>query len=186
MQLLDAVNSILPKLGERPVTSLESHNPTLGVILPEIKMGIDTMCMTGWWFNTFHKVDLFPNSEGYIDVPEDTLSFVPDIGQVPMTARGERFYNAQTRSYKFTDKVRGTLRQRLPFQELPESAAAYVLYESLVVIYATDIGLEQVVDLWRNKASQAQASMEQEHLRHKNYSVRQQRQYSNLRNAMRY
>lgn len=187
MDLLTAVNAILPKLGEHPVTSIESRNPTLGVILPQIQMEIDSILMRGWWFNTFENVDLFPNSQGEIDVPEDTLSFVANKDQPHIIQRGERFYNAQTRSYVFPvgTKIKGTLRQRMVFSDLPESAAQFVLYSALVTIYLTDIGLEQVVQQWVAYASSAQASMEREHLQQKHYTVKQSRRYMNLRRSMR-
>lgn len=185
MQLLKAVNAILPKLGERPVTSLESRNPTLGVILPQIDMEIDQVLMAGWWFNTYFNVDLFPNSEGQIDVPEDTLSFVTNRESTSAVQRGELFYNPDTRSYVFSGKVTGTLRQRMTFEELPESVAQFVLYSALVTIYTTDIGLEQVVQQWMAYARNAQAAMEQEHLRHRKYTIKQSRRYINLRRAMR-
>lgn len=184
MQLLTAVNSILPKLGEHPVTSLESKNPTLGVILPEIDAEIGMLLKPGWWFNTF-RVDLYPNSEQEIDVPLDTLSFIADAQYPMVIQRGEKFYNGDTRSYKFTGKVSGVLRQRMGFEELPESAAEFVLYSSLVTIYATDIGLEQTVDLWRQYAQQAQANMEQEHLRQVKLTIKSSPRYAHRRRAMR-
>jgi len=184
MLLLDAVNRILPKLGEHRVTSLDSKSPTLGVILPEIDAQIDLCLQGGWWFNTFH-VDLFPNSEGGIDVPEDTLSFVADAQYGIVTQRGEQFYNAATRSYIFTDKISGKLIQRMGFEDLPQSAANFVLYTALVSIYLTDIGLEQVVQSWSAQANIAQSAMEQEHLRQRKYTIKQSRRYQNLRRAMR-
>lgn len=185
MQLLKAVNAILPKLGERPVTSLESRNPTLGVILPQIDMEIDRVLMAGWWFNTYFNVDLFPNSEGQIDVPEDTLSFVTNATSTPAAQRGELFYNPDTRSYTFPGKITGTLRQRMTFEELPETAAQYVLYSALVTIYTTDIGLEQIVQQWMAYAHSGLAAMEQEHLRQRKYTIKNSRRYVNLRRAMR-
>lgn len=185
MNLLRAVNEILPKLGERPVTSLEAKSPTLAVILPQIECEVELCTATGWWFNTFYGVEIFPDSEGNLMVPEDTISFVTDKGQPSIVARGEQFFDSATRSYTFTEKVRGTLRQRVPFEELPENAARYVLYSSLVTIYATDIGLEQVVQLWTKYAAAALTLMEQEHLRHRKYSVKQSPQYRRRRAGMR-
>lgn len=186
MQKLKAINAILPKLGEHPVTSIDSRNPTLGVILPQIDLEIDQVLMSGWWFNTFD-VELFPNSEGEIAVPDDTLSFISNPGEPELVQRGDRFYNMATRTYEFPvgRGIHGKLRQRMDFEELPESVAQYVLYSALVTIYITDIGLEQVVQQWASYATQAGAAMEQEHLRHKKYTIKNSRRYRNLRNAMR-
>lgn len=185
MDLLRAVNEILPKLGERPVTSLEAKSPTLGVILPQIDCEVALCLAPGWWFNTAYNVDLFPDSEGNLMVPEDTISFVANRDYQDVVVRGEAFYNLVTRSYHFTDKVQGTLIQTMEFSDLPENAARYVLYSAMVTIYATDIGMESVVQLWSQYAQQARAQMEQEHLRHRGYSVKQSPRYRNLRRAMR-
>lgn len=185
MDLLRAVNEILPKLGERPVTSLEAKSPTLGVILPQIECEIALCLAPGWWFNTAYNVDLFPDSEGNLMVPEDTVSFFANKSQRDVVVRGERFYDLVTRSYVFTEKVTGTLIQTMEFGDLPENAARFVLYSAMVTIYATDIGMEQVVQLWSQYAQQAKAQMEQEHLRHRGYSVKQSPRYMKLRRAMR-
>lgn len=185
MKLLTAVNEILPKLGERPVTSVEAKSPTLAVILPQIDAEIHLVLAPGWWFNTCYNVDLFPDSEGNLVVPDDTISFLPAKGYPDVIARGGRFYNTTTRNYFFTEKIRGTLIQWVDFEDLPETAARFVLYSALVTIYATDIGLEQVVQLWRQYAQQGQTNMEQEHLRHRQYNIKQNPRYRKLRNAMR-
>lgn len=183
MKLLDAINKILPKLGEHPVTSTEAKTPTLGVIIPQIETEIDDVLMAGWWFNEF-PVDLYPNSEGQIVVPVDTLSFVPDRRSGSVVQRGELFYNGDTRSYTFTGKISGKLIQRLDFEELPESAAAFVFKSALVTCYATDIGLESVVQLWQGQANAASALMDAEHLKHKKYSIKQSPRFINRRRAM--
>lgn len=185
MNLLTAVNEILPKLGERPVTSVDSKSPTLAVILPQIEAETNLVLSTGWWFNKFTGVELYPDSEGNLMVPEDTISFVPNRSFDGLVQRGERFFNGKTRSYHFTEKVTGTLIQYVPFDDLPPNAQRFVLYSALVTIYATDIGLEQVVSLWRQYAQLALAQMEQEHLRHRHYNVKQNSRYVRLRAAMR-
>lgn len=183
MLLLDAINEVLPKLGEHPVTSTESKSPTLAVVIPQINMTSRNLLTRGWWFNTF-EITLYPDSEGYIDVPLGTLKWIPEPG-VSCIARGERFYNGVAQSFKFTVPIKGVVTQSVPFEELPESVAQAVLYGSLVIIYATDIGLEEVVRVWQGLASTAMAQMEAEHLENKRYSIRQSRRYLKLRSAMR-
>lgn len=188
MQLLDALNQILPKLGERPVTSTDSKSPTLAMVIPQINTDRASCLQQGWWFNTFKNVSLYPDSEGGLAVPDDTLSFVANKGQPMIVTRGTKFLNAGTQSYIFPvgTPIVGTLIQDIPnFDELPESTAKYVLYTALVTCYATDIGLESVVNLWSGYAKAAEAAMEQEHLRQMQYTIKNSRQYVNLRNAMR-
>lgn len=179
MQLLQAVNLILPKLGNHKVTSLEARDPTIGIIVPEIEQVLDETLQPGWWFNSFD-VELYPNSEGYIDVPEDTLSFVCSDKRERVVQRGEQFYNGRTLSYKFDKKIHGRLIQRVPFEELPESFATFITYMAAVNAYVTDLGLEQTVNYWTQRAQSAQAAMEQEHLRQMKFNVRDSSRYRRM------
>ena len=183
MDLLKAVNSILPKLGEHPVTSVEAKSPTLAVVLPQLDETRMSLLITGWWFNEY-PVTLYPDSEGGITTPNDMLSFVPD-GRLHLAQRGKQFFNTADRSYKFPGPVRGVLVQDVPFEELPESVAQYVLYSALVVIYATDIGFEQVVQIWSGMANAAQAAMEAEHMKQMKYTIKSSKRWTNLRRALR-
>ena len=67
MKLLDAVNLVLPKLGERPVTSLEVKHPTLAVLLPIIEQTQVNTLQRGWWFNEY-EYTAYPNAQGEIDI----------------------------------------------------------------------------------------------------------------------
>ena len=183
MLLLDAINEVLPKLGEHPVTSTESKSPTLAVVIPQINATSRNLLTRGWWFNQFDTI-LYPDSEKFLDVPLDTLKFIPEPG-VACIVRGARFYNGITRTFKFDAPVGGVLTQSVPFEDLPESAAQAVLYGALVIIYATDIGLEEVVRVWTGLASDALARMESEHLENRRFSIRNSRRYVKLRRAMR-
>lgn len=184
MDLLKAVNSILPKLGEHPVTSVEAKSPTLAVVLPQLEETRAALLLSGWWFNEY-PTTLYPDTAGGIAVPDDTLSFVP-CEPIPMIQRGTAFFNGATRSFKFDASVSGTLITDVPFEELPESAAQYVLYSALVIIYATDIGFEDVVRMWSARAADALAQMESEHLKQKKFTIKTSKRYRNLRRAMRY
>ncbi len=183
MKLLDAVNSILPKLGEHPVTSIEDKSPTLAVVLPQLNETRITLLMNGWWFNEY-PATLPLTVESEVEVPIDTLSFVP-CGRIRVAQRGEKFFNTAERSFKFKAPLAGTITQDVPFEELPESVAQYVLYSALVVVYATDIGFEQVVQIWNGMAAAAQANMEAEHMRQMKFTIKSSKRWGNLRRALR-
>lgn len=183
MELLKAVNSILPKLGEHPVTSVEAKSPTLAVVLPQLDETRSTVLLGGWWFNEY-PVTLYPDSQGEIAAPNSLLSFVPHE-RIRIVQRGRKFFNASDRSFKFNGPISGIMTQDIPFEELPESVAQYVLYTALVVVYATDIGFEEVVKLWNGMASAAQIAMEAEHIRQMKYTVKSSKRWSNLRRSLR-
>lgn len=183
MQLLDAVNLILPKLGEHAVTSLDTRHPTLAVILPEIENELRQFLMKGWWFNEF-VYTVYPDTEGFCALGTDTLSFIPDYPEVAVQ-RGSQLYNPTTLSFVFSEPVVGRVRQYVQFDLLPESAAQTVLYSALVTSYVSDIGLTQEVQMWQLKAAAAASEALAEHLRQRKYSTKSSARYQRLRAALR-
>lgn len=182
MDLLTAVNRILPVLGERPVTSLDTRNPTLAMLLPKIDTKIEDVSTQGYWFNTF-KVTLYPDEAGEVAVPTDTLAFTPS--KVEAIVRGKRLFNPDDMTYVFSGPVEGVLITRVPFNELPESVASLVWYSTLVDAYVTDIGMESSVNEWRGQAMNAEARMTSEHLRNRKYSTASSPRFQRIRQAMR-
>ncbi len=178
MKLLDAVNLVMPKLGERPVTSLAIKHPTLAVLLPIITQCRRETLMRGWWFNKY-ATTLYPDNSGSITVGTDTLSFVPSTaGEAVM--RGTNLFNPTDLTGVFSAAIHGVVTQDVEFDELPESAAKYVFYSSLVDAYATDIGVTQELAVWQAKAGQAWSDLIAEHLRQSKFNTRQRRAWANL------
>ena len=183
MQLLDAVNLVLPKLGERPVTSLSVKHPTLGVLLPILEQTKRSALMRGWWFNEF-EYTAYPSTSGEIDIGITTLSFVPDLSDTAVV-RGQRLYNPETLSYVFDGPVKGRVIHNVEFDELPESAAAYVFYSALIEAYTTDLGVTQELSVWQSIAGRAWSDLLAEHLRQRKHSTRKSRRWRQLITAMR-
>lgn len=183
MQLLDAVNLVLPKLGERPVTSLTVRHPTLAILLPIIEQTKKTALRRGWWFNEFDYT-AYPGVSGEIDIGADTLSFVPNSSGVAVV-RGTRLYNPETLSYVFDAPIEGKVIHNVEFDELPDSAASYVFNSALVEAYTTDLGVTQELQVWQTLAGQAWSDMLAEHLRQRKHSTRKSRRWRQLISAMR-
>lgn len=175
MELLTAVNQVLPKLGERPVTNLQVKHPTLAILLPIIDQTKRTLLLKGWWFNEF-PYKAFPGNGGEIAMGIETLSFVPTYRDTA-TLRGGKLYNPITLSYVFTEPVEGRIRQNMEFNELPESAANYVFYAALVEAFTTDLGVTQELGVWQALAGQAHSDLLGEHLRQKKFNTRSSRRW---------
>lgn len=183
MNLLDAVNLIMPKLGERAVTSLDARHPTLAVLLPIVERTQKTMLLRGWWFNEFDYT-AYPGTDGSISMGTDTLAFVPTKSDTAVL-RGGKLYNPTTLADTFTDHVQGRVVQYVTFNELPESAAAYVLYAALIDMYATDLGATDLLRVWGSLAAQAWSDLLAEHLKQRKFSTRRSRRWLSYVNALR-
>lgn len=183
MKLLTALNLILPSLGDHVVTRVDARHPTLAVILPVLQLKLDETLLRGWWFNE-GPYSTYPDSGGEIAMPANTLAFIPDRA-FRGSVRDGRLYNMETRNFLWTTAVTGVLQERLDFEELPESVATYVFYSALVQAYLVDIGLEQVVEKWEEKARTAEFTATAEHLRNMRHSTRNSRRYGNYISALR-
>lgn len=183
MELLNAVNLVLPALGEHVVTRIDTRHPTLAVILPVVELKIKECLMRGWWFNEY-PYTAYPDTEGLIAMPSNTLAFLPE-GTVDASIRNYKLYNPSTRNFVWAGPVKGLLQENLAFDELPESVATYVFYSALVQIYIVDIGLESVVQKWEGYATSAEYTATQEHLRNKKYSTRNSRRYGRWMRSLR-
>lgn len=183
MKLLTAINNILPKLGEHPVTRVDARHPTLAVILPVLEQCLVETLQKDWWFNRAC-VTLYPDSEGEIALPANLMSFLPDEGFVG-SVRGSRLYNNGDLSFRWPGPVRGIMRERVEFEELPESVATYVFYYGLVTTYLSDIGLEPIVEQWKEMADSAEEQATQEHLKNARYSTQKSRRWGRLQRSLR-
>lgn len=184
MDLLKAVNLILPKLGEHPVTTLDRRHSTVALILNELDSQVGTICQSGWWFNEF-TTTLPVNTDSEIALPVGTLAFVPQDTALHPVQRAGKLFNADTLDYKWTVPMKGTVKLSIPFEELPESAAKYAWYSALCAMYVTDIGMGQDLQMWAAAANSASSDMEAEHLDQKKYSTARSARYQRIRAAQR-
>lgn len=182
MTLLEAVNLILPKLGERRVTNLDANHPTLAVILPEIDLVQRAVLLKGWWFNEFEYM-ANPNPQKEITLGTDTLRFTPIDGQ-EAALRGLRLYNPQTLDFKWDAGVKGVVTNYVVYDELPESAQLHILYAACVNVYVADIGVTSDVQIWQTLAGAAYSDLLAEHLRQRRHSTRRSRRFHRIRAAL--
>lgn len=182
MDLLTAVNRILPKLGEHPVTSLTSKSPTLAIVLSMFKDKIKESIMQGWWFNTY-RTTLPIGPEGEITLSPDTLSFVADAYECSIRKR--QLHNSADNTFVWAAPVEGTAIMYVDFDDLPESIASLVYYTVLVEAVITDIGLTEEVRAWQAEIGAAGRRALSEHLKNKRYSTQTSRRYQRIRRAMR-
>ena len=87
MKKRNAVNTILPYLGEHVVTSLDSRSPTVALILAGLEQHSTSMFAEGYWFNT-QETTVQPNSDGIIYTPENMLAFYSLCRSLEATVSG--------------------------------------------------------------------------------------------------
>ena len=180
---LEVINTILRKLGEPPVSSVDVQYPTLDLVRPALREARQSLLIEGWWFNTFEDVVLTPQPDGRIVVPGDTLMFYPDspeqytyTGQAICRANGDPFVGANVTGRRVVDQ---------DFFTLPTSARYTVTYFAAAQVYAQDIGVDDVYqDLVRLYMASYQ-ELSAQHTRSRKHNTRRKLQVARWRSLLR-
>lgn len=170
MDLLTAVNTVLPQLGEHTITQIEgARHPTVAAIVASIDRQRITFLSDGWWFNELY-ITLPVNTDGQIETPQRTISLEGITKRV--APQGEKLLDLETGSWYFTAPVDVKLIQDWDFEDLPHAAAMYITYMAGVEVYTADLGVENSLQIMQSFANQNMALVRQENLRQRGYNLR--------------
>lgn len=169
MDLLTAVNTILPFLETNPVTTIDSKHPTVAAILASIDNARLLTLSDGYWFNKERKT-FYLTPESKILAPTSTLALYPTKNQ-NYEIRGDYIYDLDNGSFTFTEGFDATIYTDIKFEELPLFAALTVQWRAAVDTYTQDYGIESTVKMLIERESEALALLERENLRKLQYSA---------------
>lgn len=172
MTELDAVNTVLPYLGEHTVSSLNSRNPTISLIQDALKNNASVLLAEGFWFNKQTR-KLYPDSTGVIYTPESMLAMYP-TGNRMFEPRGDKLWDIDNSTWYFTSEVEAVIIDDLYFNELPFYAQQAVMYAACIEVYTKDFGLDSTYQLLQQKYQQAALALRQESLRKEKYTMQKQ------------
>jgi hypothetical protein len=170
MELLEAVNTVLPCLGEHVITRIEtSKHPTVDLIVAAIERQRKSLLLDGWWFND--TVQTIPvNTDGRIAVPLDTL--VARGIDCDVVNRGGFFVDLANNTYYFTRPIKVRILTNWEFNELPEAAALAVTYLAGIEVFNADLGADNALSVMQSYANNNLALLRQENLRSRRYNAR--------------
>lgn len=170
--MLRAVNKILGRLGENPVTSIENKNPTVTVILQAIEDESLAAQGLGWWFNKY-ETTLYPDPDGRIQVPNNLIDWA--CKDKPSIVRGQYLMCSKTMTDNWTAlgvrSITGTITVALEYNDLPHSFQEWVTARAGIRAYTNDLGLEEVVQLFMQEEQSAKEKVMSDHLRHVSHNT---------------
>ncbi|MBT1154424.1 hypothetical protein J1C56_02340 [Aminobacter anthyllidis] len=144
MTELAAVNLILKNMGETKVNSLT------GVLPLEASQAFDTLIEVsnevqtpGWFFNREYRI-LYPDHQGNIYVPANTLHIetIQEHRHIRVTSRDKKVYNQTPfqNTFTFTGPLKVMLILGLAFEYLPASARSYIALRAARVMQVRELG----------------------------------------------
>lgn len=118
---------MLATRGIAPATTLSQSRMVVTAVQRLEQQTASTLAQ-GWWFNTETR-ELQPNADQRIYVPQDYLSVrVPRPGTA--VARGRTMYDPVAGTDLFTKPVCVLVRRAIPFEDIPELVAAYIVADA--------------------------------------------------------
>jgi hypothetical protein len=148
---LSAVNSILGSIGQAPITKLEFDNPEVSYVyqlLQECNTDVQT---EGWVFNTENHYELIPDSNGYIQIPDNVLQMDISEGQIyrdtDVVKRNGRLYDKQNHTDIFENPVEVDIVWKFKFSDLPQVFKRYITYRASVRAATQLVGNKELMQM---------------------------------------
>jgi hypothetical protein len=126
---LEAVNEMLNAIGEGQVSSLDTGNADVQQCVRLLRDHSRKVQSRGWWFNTDHEYEITPNGDGHLVLPANVLRVDPvmeDRHEKPWVQRGLKLYDPKDHTFIFTESVKVDMVTGLAWDELPQTARAYI------------------------------------------------------------
>ena len=159
---LETVNSMLGHIGETPVNSIADTNAlpvsaAMAVtIIDEVSREVQT---EGWHFNTEDNVELTPDSQGNIEIPEDIIELDVADKTVDVVQRGLSLFDRRDNTTTFKDKITVSLIRLLDWDSLPEVARRYITLRASRVFQGRVVGSRELESLIARDEFQARARL---------------------------
>lgn len=141
---LDAVNMLMRAIGVAGVDSLDSGDldaEDASKMIDVVSHRVQYNKGGGWWFNREGNWNITPDSNGEVNLPNNTLAvlqcYALNDRKVPMTMRGGKLYSTWNHTFNMSKHVnrdgniRLTLVVMLPFEHLPPSAMQAIAYQAM-------------------------------------------------------
>lgn len=161
---LEVINLILRRLGEPPISSIDTQYPTLDLIRPALDSARIAVLQEGWWFNTVERYGAVPGPDGTVNVPADTLAFYPAdnrycwVGNTVTLDDGNPVVGETVYGRRVFDRDLYTI---------PHAARYAVAYLAALRVYSEDIGVDSVhADLLTTYGA-AYMELSAQHTRHR-------------------
>lgn len=141
---LDAVNMLMRAIGVAGVDSLDSGDldaEDASKMIDVVSHRVQYNKGGGWWFNREGNWNIAPDSNGEVNLPNNTLAVLQCYGlndrKIPMTMRGGKLYSTWNHTFNMNGhvnkdgRIRLTLVVMLPFEHLTPSAMQAIAYQAM-------------------------------------------------------
>lgn len=168
---LEIINAMLGVNGESPVSDADSNDPA-AIQASNALTRIDRKVQSrGWYFNK-EDILLSPNLAGEVVLPQNTLTADPVDSNSQYVKRGTKLYDRVNNTRVIGKTVNCTVILQLDIDELPETAAAYIMDKAVKEYYEDDDGDEAKARRLETRESESYAFLQREQLANEDVNIR--------------
>jgi len=169
---LDAVNQMLMSIGQAPINTLEvpgiSDVSFARLMLHNTSREVQSK---GWSFNTEKEFPLSPNMAGEIELPSNALSVDPSDPDAPYIERNRKLYDLKNHTFNIGKEVKVDVRWFFEFEELPQSARAYIAHMAGRIFQASLVGAQVLYQFTKEREIECLVQLEREELKKKDSNI---------------
>lgn len=129
--LLEAINTLLAAIGSSPVTNTDTPQNADAIIAKNnINRALRDIQTEKWYFNSESDYPLTPDVNGTIHIPNNIINidFTGRLGEGNrFVIRGKKLYDRLNHTFKIDEQLEADVVLCLEYDEIPESAAQYVI-----------------------------------------------------------
>lgn len=166
---LEIINAMIGVNGEAPVSSPDSTDPSAIQASNKLAIISRQVQSRGWWFNREPNVTLAHNAlSGEVIVPSNTLSVDPVNPASALVKRGNRLYDRKNSTFAIGASVEVNIVLQLDIEDLPETAAAYIMDKAVKDFYTDDDGDETKISRLEKRETESFMYLQRENLANQN------------------
>lgn len=182
---LEVLNHMLNTIGETPVSSPDSNHPSALSATVTLNRVNKEFQKKGWWFNTEYDLTLSPDINGHILIPTGTLYIDPIDVRSRLARRNGKLYDPVNHTYVIGEAVVVDAVLQLEIEDLPESAASYLMHKAAYDFYVNDDGDETKSNRLEKRVDKAWGELRQEELKAADINANNRPMTARLRIRMR-
>lgn len=165
MTKLEAVRLIMRRCGLMPVTALDTNGVSIAA---DVEREIDDCELEvqgmGWHYNTRVDVELEPDVDGLIQVPDGTIAIDiagEDFGIVDGTQNGQYLFDRENNTNVFDSSVQASYRLRLGFGCVPYPIRKWIVAKAALKFAESRFPKQAALRLLYEEEREAEAMAKQ-------------------------
>ena len=159
---LPAINQILSSCGQAPVTTLDTTNPDVAIAYDTLLQVNKEVQAEGWTFNKEYHVEFTPDTDDYINIPNNIIQIklTENSNNMEYDAirRNGRLYDRAHHTDKWTDdKIECDVVYEFDWVDIPQPVQNFITARAATIVSQRIVGDNAQYQMLQQQESYARA-----------------------------